>query len=195
MKEIRAAPNKRFDGSILYTLPVLSDPNTGAVITDSLQIAEYLEKTYPEKPIFPNQTKALIHVYDAAYFSQIRPSCVFPIMRVKDILNERSVDYFVTTRQKTYNREFSQLSMEGPEREQHWATLEEGYSTIKSWYDKSDGKWLVGDLFSYADIVTGSWLLWMKKVLHRDEWERIASWHDGKLATLLADVERECKLV
>ncbi|KAG2147743.1 uncharacterized protein EDB93DRAFT_1104019 [Suillus bovinus] len=50
MKAIGAKSNKRRDGLDVYTAPVLSDPNTGALITDSLEIASYLEKTYPEKP-------------------------------------------------------------------------------------------------------------------------------------------------
>jgi glutathione S-transferase len=56
MKSIGARPSKRRDGSEVNTVPVLSDPNTGALITDSLKIASYLEKTYPEKPIFPNNS-------------------------------------------------------------------------------------------------------------------------------------------
>ncbi|KAG9308897.1 hypothetical protein JVU11DRAFT_11357 [Chiua virens] len=33
-----------------YTLPAIEDPNTGAVIVDSLAIATYLDETYPETP-------------------------------------------------------------------------------------------------------------------------------------------------
>jgi glutathione S-transferase len=33
-----------------YTLPSIEDPNTGALIVDSLAIATYLDETYPETP-------------------------------------------------------------------------------------------------------------------------------------------------
>ncbi|KAF8131631.1 hypothetical protein EV363DRAFT_1483139 [Boletus edulis] len=60
MKEIGASPNKRPYGSEVYTLPVLSDPNTGAFITDSWATAVYLDETYPEKPVFPKGSRGLI---------------------------------------------------------------------------------------------------------------------------------------
>ncbi|KAG1805633.1 hypothetical protein EV424DRAFT_273547 [Suillus variegatus] len=67
VKAIGAKSNKRPNGSDVHTVPVLSDPNTGALVTDSLEIASYLEKTYPEKAIFPN-SEALIRTFDSAYF-------------------------------------------------------------------------------------------------------------------------------
>ena len=33
-----------------YTLPAIDDPNTGALVVDSLAIAAYLDETYPETP-------------------------------------------------------------------------------------------------------------------------------------------------
>ena len=35
LKQIGASPNKRSDGSEWYTVPVLDDPNTGAIVTNS----------------------------------------------------------------------------------------------------------------------------------------------------------------
>ena len=66
LKEIGASPNKLPDGSERYTVPTLSDPNTGAIVTDSWVIAEYLDKTYPEKPIFPPGSKGPISALDSA---------------------------------------------------------------------------------------------------------------------------------
>jgi glutathione S-transferase len=62
------------------------------------------------------------------------------------------------------------------------------------WYQKTDGKWIMGDGFSYADIIVASTLLWHKRVVKEDEWARISSWNGGKWAQVLADVEHECKL-
>lgn len=54
LKAITAKANKRIDGSDVYAVSVLSDSNTGALITVSLEIVSYLDKTYPEKSVFPN---------------------------------------------------------------------------------------------------------------------------------------------
>jgi len=62
-KKLGVPPNgKRPDGSDLYTLPVIVDPNAGAAIVDSERIAEYLEKQYPNAQgpvLFPPGTKGL----------------------------------------------------------------------------------------------------------------------------------------
>lgn len=195
MKEIGARPNKLADGEEMHTLPVLSDPNTGALVTDSWEIAEYLEKTYPEKPIFSNKSKGLIYAFGNAVISLILPAAKFPIFRASQILNERSAEYYITTRQVMFKVKISEFSPEGPARDEHWAIIERAFNTYKEWYDEEVGTWLMGDVFSYADIFTGSILSWLKRVLHDDEWEKIVSWHDGKWGKLLADVEKECKKV
>ncbi|KAI6136162.1 hypothetical protein F5141DRAFT_1287992 [Pisolithus sp. B1] len=192
MKAIGARQNRLLDGRDAYTLPVLNDPNTGALITDSWEIAEYLEKTYPKKPIFSNKSKGLIRAFDAVLINLLRPVSKFPILRASEILSERSAEYYITAREEGLKEKFSEFSPEGPKREEHWVILEQIFSTSREWYDKEEGKWLMGDTFSYADIITAAGLFWLKSVLHGDEWEKIAGWHDGRWARLLADVEKEC---
>ncbi|KIK30027.1 hypothetical protein PISMIDRAFT_671047 [Pisolithus microcarpus 441] len=191
MKEIGARQNKLVDGRDGYTLPFLNDPNTGALITDSWEIAEYLEKTYPEKPIFPNKSKGLIRAFDAILMNLLRAAIKFPLVRSTEIMNERSAEYFIATREVGFKEKFSEFSPEGPKREEHWALLEQMFNTSKEWYDEEGGKWLMGDVLSYADIIIASRLFWFKRVLHDDEWEKIANWHDGRWAKLLADFEKE----
>ncbi|KIJ66487.1 hypothetical protein HYDPIDRAFT_109530 [Hydnomerulius pinastri MD-312] len=193
MREIGASPLKRLDGSEVHTCPVLSDPNTGALITDSWVIAEYLDKTYPEKPVFPNNTQGLINAFDSAYVGLTQPAVKLVLLRSAEILNERSAEYFIRTRQEGYGEKIEEWSLEGPKRDAHWAIHENGYGTVNTWYEKS-GKWLMGDTFSYADIIVATRLLWFKRVFREDEWKRVCSWHDGKWEKLLADVQKECNL-
>ncbi|KAI6031238.1 hypothetical protein BKA83DRAFT_88250 [Pisolithus microcarpus] len=188
MKQIGARKNKFAGGVEMYTLPVLSDPNTNALITDSWEIAEYLEKTYPEN-------KGLICVFDTAIFDILQPSIPFHFLRTSQILSERSAEYFITTKAALLRRKFSEFSPEGPKRDEHWAIIKRAMETLKEWYDKEEGKWLMGDIFSYADIITAQRLFWFKRILHDDEWEKITSWHDGRWGKLLADVEKECNRV
>jgi hypothetical protein len=61
-------PSEKADGSAHYTHPAIHDPSTGAYISDSILITEYLEKMYPETPhIFPNNTLALQATFIAAF--------------------------------------------------------------------------------------------------------------------------------
>ncbi|KAL4077577.1 hypothetical protein J3A83DRAFT_4388889 [Scleroderma citrinum] len=196
MKEIGASPGKHPDGSDHYTLPVLRDPNTGAVVTDSWDIAVYLENTYPEKPIFPKDTKGLIRAFNTAEVDQIVPIRKFLFLRAREIFTGRSAEYFTTTREKYFNQKFEEFSPEGsPERDQHWSSLEKAFTTTKMWCNQSDGKWFMGNIFSYVDILAAARVFWLKKILHDDEWKRIARWHDGMWERVLVDVERECKVV
>ncbi|KAI6120883.1 hypothetical protein EDD16DRAFT_1725797 [Pisolithus croceorrhizus] len=183
MKQIGARKNKFLYGGEGYTLPVLHDPNTSALITDSWEIAEYLEKTYPEKLIFPNKSKGLIRAFDAAVANSLRAVFKFPIFRTSEILSERSAEY-------PHHHERKR-----PKCDEHWAILERVFDTSKEWYDDQEGKWLTGDTSSYADIITAADLFWFKRVLHGNEWEKIANWHDGRWAKLLTNVETECNAV
>ena len=194
MKEIGARTTVYLDGSDLYTLPVLRDPNTGAVVTDSYDIAVYLDNTYPEKPVFPKDTNGLICALEPAYIAQMLHAYKFLVVRDVEMLRDCSAEYYATTRGRLFNRKFAEFSPEGPERDQHWAALEKVFTTAKIWYDKTNGKWLMGGTFSYADIVIASFLFWFKTTLHDDEWEKVAAWHDGQWSTLLVDVESECKV-
>ncbi|KAG2032172.1 hypothetical protein BDR03DRAFT_904092 [Suillus americanus] len=187
-KAIGAKPNKRRDGSDIYTVPVLSDPNTGALITDSLEIASYLEKTYPEKPIFLDNSEPLIRAFGSAIAGFIRPAMKSIFARTTEILSPASAKFFIESH-----------SIDAPlpwdaSYDEDWDLLEKGYNIAYEWYQKTDGKWILGDTFSYADIFVACSLLWYKRVLKEDEWVRISSWNGGKWAQVLADVEKECKL-
>ncbi|KAG2030524.1 hypothetical protein BDR03DRAFT_878120 [Suillus americanus] len=188
MKSIGAKPIKRRDGSEVCTVPVLSDPNTGALITDSLEIASYLEKTYPEKPIFPNNSEPLIRAFDSAYLSLTLPGFKPLFLRTIEALSPASAKFFIGVRSVDVPLPWD-VNFDA-----NWKILEKGYNTAYEWYQKTEGRWIMGDTFSYADIIVACQLLWYKRVLKEDEWARISSWHGGKWAQVLADAEKECKL-
>ncbi|KAG1882746.1 hypothetical protein F4604DRAFT_1879410 [Suillus subluteus] len=147
MKSIGAKPSKRRNGS----------------------------DTYPEKPIFPNNSEPMIRAFDSAYMSLILPGFKPMLPRTIEILSPASAKFFIGT-----------LSVDVPlpldvNFDAEWKLLEKGYNTAYEWYQKTDGKWIMGDTFSYADIID-------------DEWARISSWNGGKWAKVLEDVEKECNL-
>ncbi|KAG1727815.1 hypothetical protein EDB19DRAFT_174502 [Suillus lakei] len=193
MKAIGAKPIKRAD-SLDYTVPVLSDSNTGALITDSLEIVSYLDKTYPGKSVFPNHSEPLIHAFDSAYMDLFLPSMKSILVRCAEIMSPASAKYFMGARSADFQVPWDEFSDEGPKREADWQLLEKGYNTAYEWYQKSNGKWVMGDTFSYADIIVACWLMAFKRVLKEDEWARISSWNGGKWAQVLADVQQECQV-
>jgi glutathione S-transferase len=193
MKSIGAKQIKRPDGSDVYTVPVISDPNTGALITDSMEIASYLEKTYPEKPIFPHNSEALIRAFYSAHEGLRMPASKFVLGRSAEILSPDSAKFFMEARCKNFKLPWDEFTSE-VRRDAEWELLEKAYNTIYEWYQKTSGKWIMGDTFSYADIIVACSLLWYKRVLRKDEWARISSWNEGKWVQLLTDVEKECNL-
>ncbi|KAJ8591903.1 hypothetical protein M405DRAFT_840225, partial [Rhizopogon salebrosus TDB-379] len=116
LNDLGASPKKGFDGSDVYTLPVLHDPNTGALVDDSLGIAVYLEKAYPAKPIFPYGSKILIRVFDSgsAYLDGAHPA-------VRLIL-------------------LGKFSPEGPKRDGDWTYLEQCFNKGEELRAKYSGR-------------------------------------------------------
>ncbi|KAG1868569.1 hypothetical protein F4604DRAFT_1774674 [Suillus subluteus] len=172
----------------MYTVPILSDPNTGALITDTLEIASYLEKTYPEKPIFFNNSEPLISALTSAIAGFIRPAMKSVFARTTEILSPASAKFFI-------GYHSTDVPLPWDASYQDWdLLLEKGYNIAYEWYQKTEGKWVMGNTFSYADIFVACGLLWYKRILKEDEWVRFNSWNGGKWAQILADVEKECKL-
>ncbi|KIJ66492.1 hypothetical protein HYDPIDRAFT_174570 [Hydnomerulius pinastri MD-312] len=191
MQELGEAQNKLPDGHDGYTVPVLSDLNTGALITDSFEIAEYLDKTYPEKSVFPTNSVGLINAFDSAYVALTQPAVQPVQLRSSQILNERSAEYFIRMRTAMHQQHTDEFSPERPKRDAPLVHYEKGYETAKMWYEKSGGKWLMGDTIFYADMIVAARLLWFKRVFREDEWKRVCSWHDGKWENPLAAVAKE----
>ncbi|KAG1869308.1 hypothetical protein C8R48DRAFT_597877 [Suillus tomentosus] len=144
MKAIGAKPNKRSDGSDFCTVPVLNDPNTGTLISDSLEIASYLEKTYPEKAIFPNNSESLISEFNSAHIRLILPAVKSIFARSAEILSPASAKFFIKVRSIDVPLPWDTTY------DEDWALLEKGHNTAYEWYQKTDGKWFMGDTFSYT---------------------------------------------
>ncbi|KAG1849933.1 hypothetical protein DFJ58DRAFT_716874 [Suillus subalutaceus] len=161
MKSIGAKPSKRRNGS--------DDPNTGFVVADSLAIAEYLDKTYPEKPVIPRGANVLIGLFEPAYCS-----VAYGKARL-ELLGE------------TRWEAVSEANVE-----QQWEDLKKGLDEIDKWYQKSGGKWIMGDTFSFADMVVACRTMWWNKIFDEEQLRELHSWNGGRWARVLADVNAEC---
>ncbi|EGN99550.1 hypothetical protein SERLA73DRAFT_106153 [Serpula lacrymans var. lacrymans S7.3] len=192
MKAIDAKPTgHKPDGSDSYTLPVIQDPSTGVVVSDSFAIAEYLEKTYPSKPtLFPHDSVALISVFDSALMKSLVPMLQIIAVIVSAKLNPISAEHFKKDTAKRLGAKWEDISPEGPRREQDWKNVKEVLGIIDGWYSKSDGKHIMRDTFSYADIIVGAWVRCFNGVFEGEKWEEMRSWHDGRWGKIAEETNK-----
>ncbi|EGN96916.1 hypothetical protein SERLA73DRAFT_111690 [Serpula lacrymans var. lacrymans S7.3] len=192
MKAIGAKPTGlKPDGSDFYTLPVIQDPSTGAIVSDSFTIAEYLEETYPSTPtIFPHGSQALISTFDSTFMQGIRPMFPLVLTAVHARILPTNVPYFRQSTEMRVGMTLEEISPEGPKREQHWKNAKDFLGVIDGWYSKSDGERIMGDTFSYADIIVGGWIRCFSGLFEGEKWEEISTWHGGRWGRLLEEVNK-----
>ncbi|KAG9313020.1 hypothetical protein JVU11DRAFT_6459 [Chiua virens] len=179
------------DGSPAYTLPIISDPNTGKVVSDSFLIAVYLDATYPNRgaTLFPAGTKPLIAAFESGIVGAL--GGLFPLQLAAScvVLNPPSEVYFRRTREASFGKKIEEFSPEGPTRQADVAKGREAFNAVDGWLAKSEGKFVLGNTVSYADGVLAGWLTWIKIIntIWKDDF---ATWHNGRWATYLDAVEK-----
>ncbi|KAI0766381.1 hypothetical protein BD413DRAFT_615181 [Trametes elegans] len=199
LRKIGAAPtSKRADGSPLYTLPAILDPNTGTALTDSSAIARYLDRTYPDAPrLLPAETDALHEAFIVAFqrviFPDLRPILV---PSVAELLPPRSTAYFYATREPAWGGKLSEVAPRGSEkREKHWAGVKAAFNEYTKWLeaDGSDKLFFLGkDKIAYADIFLAAYLAWIRIILGPDseEWADLLTWNGGRWARFAEAFEK-----
>lgn len=189
MKGIGASPS----AGGRYTVPVIKDPNTGAMVSDSHAIAKYLDRTYPDKPLIPHGTHILMETFETLFINTVMtPSFKLLAVRTLEIQNDVSRGSFIESRLKMF-RETQWEDMAPDEKaQQMWAAFKKGLGVVGGWYQKNGGKWIMGDTFSFADIVVVSWMVWWNAILNEQERLEVHALNGGSWTRLLADVNAEC---
>ncbi|KAI0720565.1 hypothetical protein C8T65DRAFT_735893 [Cerioporus squamosus] len=195
-KQIGVGPTTtNADGSPLYTLPAIYDPNSRTAVADSVAIARYLDRMYPSSGpmLIPRETDALhmafIHAFRDAYMPDAA-QLVLPATCAQ--LNPRSEAYFRRTREEWFNAKLEDFAPAGSEkRAQHWKGVEEALHTVKEWLgaDGTEKVHAMGDRVSFADVVVASYLIWMKLILGPDskEWMDMMEWDGGYWERFMAE--------
>ncbi|EEB90096.1 hypothetical protein MPER_11745 [Moniliophthora perniciosa FA553] len=186
----------RRDGTLLYTLPIIHDPNTGETISDSPRIAEYLDANYPETPrLFPAGSHALQTAFCYTFERHhINYDVRFIIPKTLLILNPPSYVFFKEAREKQYGS----IAMEdfypkGEEKKELWNKWKDEWTVVDGWLQKNpSGDFVFGETISWADFVIAGWIMWYRTLLGVDseEWQDFASWHGGRWANLSAKLSR-----
>ncbi|TFK37896.1 hypothetical protein BDQ12DRAFT_666506 [Crucibulum laeve] len=173
---------KKADGSDFYTLPAIYDPSTNTGVSDSLVIAAYLDKTYPNKPtLLPAGTEALHAAFVDAFVSKMGSFRLFLSVMLKR-LSPSTVDFFISSRPAILGRPFLGIIPVGDELQAEWKNLEASLSTVDGWYQRNGGgPFIMGDKPTFADFVVGG-LLGLGKALSDDipEWKDVLEWNDRR---------------
>ncbi|KAF9479950.1 hypothetical protein BDN70DRAFT_806127 [Pholiota conissans] len=185
---------KRAGGGPHYTLPAIHDPSTGAYISESTKIAEYLEKTYPDTPtVFPHNTIGLQWPFNDAYTSLLTPFWMFILPATFEKLHPVSQAYYRTTREAFFGKKIEELMPTGDAATKEWANCKEGLGKVSVWFEKTDssGPYLLGDRVSWGDFVVASYLVWMRIIWGEDskEWKDISSWDGGRWKRLVESLK------
>ncbi|THU90810.1 hypothetical protein K435DRAFT_759879 [Dendrothele bispora CBS 962.96] len=187
---------KKPDGSPMYTLPAIVDPNTGACVSESLLIAVYLDKTYPDKPtLIPAGTRAFHEALLDAFMPNTWPSMRFMMLKTAEVfLNPKSEVYFREHRKYDV---LGGVSVEdaypkGDEVQVVWKQIEDGMNKMATWMDKGGYKFVMGDKISFADFVFAGFLQFNKKTWGEEskEWKDMSvNWDGGRWGKLLKDLK------
>ncbi|KAF7969810.1 hypothetical protein HWV62_25928 [Athelia sp. TMB] len=187
-------------GELLYGLPVIHDPKHNAVISNSIDIARYLDDKYPETaPLLPKGTDALFEAFQEAYV-RLALTHLYPLITLVTCnnLNSASEQYFRTGKQPQSGETFEEVAPKGAAREELWKKKREGHEIIAGWFEKNGGgNFVMGKQISYADIILAAWLIWPRLEFGEDseEWKAVLAWQGGWWARYLAQFDQYLQVI
>ncbi|EAW09398.1 uncharacterized protein ACLA_036010 [Aspergillus clavatus NRRL 1] len=199
------------DGTDFFTLPIISDQATDALVGDSFDIAVYLQQTYPDAgagDLFPPQPHPLDFTHNLSLLiplSDPRPShAAFPDYAR---FNAHVDAAFTAHVQLTVARfpfdpataaaskaefvrragasRWEDFALEGEARDSVKASFREALGGLAALFRRDPaGPFLLGARASYADLIVGAWLRMMRATLPEGEWAELTGWHDGVFGRL-----------
>ncbi|KAK0457911.1 uncharacterized protein EV420DRAFT_1480096 [Desarmillaria tabescens] len=170
-KRIGSAPTStKSDGvSPFYTIPIIQDDSTGAVVSDSVAIAAYLDKTYPSFGpilILPGTMPLQLAFSDAVIgiFAPFRPFFAWGITRRT---NDATALYY--------------LKNEAKRSSQHGGAEGGGAREATG---KREGEFWENEQVEpcFADTVICAFLRFTRRMVgeESEEWKDIVTWNDGR---------------
>lgn len=205
------ASRKFADGSPYHTLPIVSDPATGRIVGDSLEIAVYLQEQYPSSvagELFPAQDLDFVFGRELELFAPIAVADVgedgpipayvrfntnvdgaftahAQLMGSGLPLDPARAQETKTEFEKRIGVPWDAMVIRGEARRELLKSLEETLSGLASIYRKdASGPFVLGTRASYADFIVGGWLRMCQGTLPGEEWNMIKGWYDGLFGKL-----------
>jgi glutathione S-transferase len=126
--------SKRVDGTALYTVPMIQDPSTGAALSDSITIVQYLDDTYPSTTrMIPAGTTSLHLAFENALRSVFTMDWGMHCAGVQSkFITDKSQTFYRETREQMFGRKLEGLALSGPALEELLEKLDEGLGTVAS---------------------------------------------------------------
>lgn len=179
LRRLGAPPSSlKPDGRPVYTLPVIVDPtrnvNEPAILTNTSNIAEYLESNYPARPVYPPGSRALQTLF-VHYIQEVFSKPLLPIMvpLSHELLHRNSRSQFA-----------GPAPTGGPQGEHLWIAVKEQFDFLATILGKNsgdgDGVVSFGREVSYADFALCSVLIWIQRISPHDGWARVRTWNGGR---------------
>ncbi|KAI0365829.1 hypothetical protein BV20DRAFT_1027300 [Pilatotrama ljubarskyi] len=198
MKKIGALPtDTNEDGTPLYTLPAIFDPNTKIALSESNAIVRYLDKTYPAigPRLIPAEMDALHAAFRPAFGTALGGNTGNVLIPATvHNLRPRSEEFFRATREAYFGQKLEEVSPKGPKREKYWSGVKKGFEMIAQWLeaDGTNKLFFTGDIIVFADITVAGVLTWAKYVLgtDSDEWADMQTWCGGRWARFMQAFEK-----
>ncbi|KAK8241617.1 hypothetical protein HDK77DRAFT_260567 [Phyllosticta capitalensis] len=206
------AGRKFADGQDFFTLPILQDLAKGATLSDSFDIAVYLQRTYPDAGagnLFPEQKLDLEFVppheimvplserddggfseyYRFNYTVDAAFSTHVPLMTqglpLDPATAEETKAEFVRRAAGAGVKSWDEFILKGEAREKVLESFKKMLGDLaKLFVENSDGPFLLGKKANYADFIVGGWLRMSYVNLPKEEWDAVTSWHDGVFGQL-----------
>jgi len=187
-KKIGAKATKtRSNGDPWYTVPFIHDQSTGVVMSESFDIVQYLDKQYPSTPrVITPGTLAFETAYYNYFQAEVRAKC--PLCVYMHIYQTVSVE------SATWIRESRDPAPGDPTKDPQlqWDEFKDALGSVAlPAYEKAEGIFLRGNEPAWADFVTAAAVLSNKMIYGGDskEWKAIETWHSGRWAKLIKDLE------
>ncbi|KAH0372547.1 hypothetical protein KCU65_g1042, partial [Aureobasidium melanogenum] len=198
------------DGSDYYTLPVITDPNTGEKIGDSFDIAVYLQKTYPDSgsDLFPEQKLNYVYTPDQPTpvpltdtrggehdnYADFNMS-VDAVFTEHVILMAHGMRLDAAGEQVFVKRagvdSFDAFAFVGEPRKQMMLSFERKLESLANVFKRDEsGPFVLGTKASYADMIVDAWLRMASRTLESTEWKAMRGWHGGVFGQLHDALDR-----
>ena len=160
-------------------------------MSESSDIVQYLDKQYPSSPrVIAPGTLALEIAYYKYFLAGVLskwPKSIF--QRIYETVSPEAAAYIKNSKEGAYGDTLENM---GNNSQSYLDGYRDAYGTVVlPIYEKAEGNFLKGSEPGWADFVTASYLLPMKLVYGADskEWKFIETWHEGRWAKLIKDLE------
>lgn len=207
------ATRKLDDGSDFCTLPMLRVPDSGKVIGDSFDIANYLEDTYPDSGgcLFPKDSTRTGLDYespnkDSIFFAPVSlnegaknadyanynthvdttfSAHVVLVAQYMPFNPETAEAVKASMAKRAHLPSWDAVNIQGEARRQLMEAFEANLKTLAEYFEVNEGgPYLEGEKANYADLIVGGWLNMMAECMPEAEWKVFRTWHGGVFARL-----------